>query len=53
MLLVKHEFLPPARWLLGRTIACNRGKDDLLRSIRVKTAISKYKRPITQIVPYL
>ena len=49
MVLVKHDSLPPFRWLLGRIIKCNSGKDELMRTVRVKTASSEYERSITQI----
>ena len=49
MVLVKHDSLPPSRWLLGQIVKCNSGKDELVRTVRVKTASSEYERPITQI----
>lgn len=49
MVLVKHDNLPPSQWLLGRVLKCYEGKNNCIRVVRVKTANSKFDRPISKL----
>lgn len=49
LVLIKNSQLPPANWELGRIVECHPGQDGHIRVVSVKTARSRYTRPITQI----
>lgn len=49
MVLIRNPNLPPCKWNLGRVTQCHAGSDGLVRVVSVRTAISEYKRPITQL----
>lgn len=49
MVLIKQDNLPPSQWFLGRFLKCNKGKDNCIRLVRVKTVNSEYDRPISNI----
>lgn len=49
MVIVKEENLPPLKWKLGRIQEVLPGKDELVRSVIVKTQAGVYKRPITKL----
>lgn len=49
LVLIKHETLPPSKWLLGRIVQCHPGADGHVRVVTIKTARSQFKRPITQV----
>ncbi|XP_076287403.1 uncharacterized protein LOC143212445 [Lasioglossum baleicum] len=51
LVLIKSELTPPCKWPLARIIEVHPGSDGLNRVVTVKTAASKFKRPITKIVP--
>lgn len=49
MVLLRNENLPPSKWLLGRIVKCSVGRDNLIRSVRVRTANSEFDRPISKL----
>ncbi|XP_043481754.1 uncharacterized protein LOC122510878 [Leptopilina heterotoma] len=49
MVLLRDDNLPPTHWLLGRVIECIKGSDELIRVVRVKTAKSELKRPLSKL----
>lgn len=49
LVLIKNSTLPPTKWELGRIIECMKGQDGHTRVVSVKTAQSRYTRPITQL----
>lgn len=49
LVLIRNPNLPPAKWELGRVVECHPGPDRLTRVVTIKTAKSKYKRPIAQL----
>ena len=50
VVLVMDDNLPRNVWLLGRVIEVFPGKDNLIRSVKVKTHNSVLERPITKLV---
>lgn len=49
LVLLKEDHLPPSQWSLGRIIETFPGKDNLVRSVKVKTSHGTYNRPITKL----
>lgn len=49
IVIIKDENLAPAHWLLGKIIELKKGKDDLVRSVKIKTKSSELWRPIQKI----
>lgn len=49
LVLIKEDNLPPAVWSMGRVAEIHTGQDGLVRSAVVKTANSKYTRPIQKL----
>ncbi|XP_076660299.1 uncharacterized protein LOC143363619 [Halictus rubicundus] len=49
VVLLDNPLLPPNKWELGRVTKTFPGSDGHVRVVEVKTATSKYKRPITRI----
>ena len=46
--LLLEENLPRGKWKIGRITQVNRGSQDKVRSVMVKTSKGEYKRPITR-----
>jgi len=49
LVLLKENLLPPAKWKLARVQEIHPGTDGLVRVVTVRTANSKFKRPISQL----
>lgn len=49
MVLVKEDFLPVCKWLMGRIVEVYRGSDNKVRTVKVKTKTGEIKRAITKI----
>lgn len=49
LVLIRHNNLPPAKWLLGRVVEVHPGSDHRVRVVTIRTAQSTLKRPISQI----
>lgn len=49
LVLIKDEQLPPGKWLLGRIVETQSGKDGLTRVVTIKNRKTTIKRPITKI----
>lgn len=45
-----NENTPPSRWPLARIVEVHPGDDGLVRVVTVRTASSRFKRPITKLV---
>lgn len=51
VVILKEEITPPACWPLGRVISVNKNsKDNLVRSVIVKTSKGEFMRPINKLV---
>lgn len=50
MVIIRRENMPPALWCIGRVIEVYRGKDNLIRTVRVKTPTGELERPINKLV---
>ncbi|KAJ8019307.1 hypothetical protein HOLleu_42169 [Holothuria leucospilota] len=50
LVLLQSEVTPRNLWPLALIVGVNRGRDDLVRSVRVKTKTTELVRPITKIV---
>jgi hypothetical protein len=50
-LVLLMEETPPTLWRMGRVDAVHPGADGLVRSVTVKTATTKLKRPIVKLIP--
>ncbi|XP_051155785.1 uncharacterized protein LOC127278229 [Leptopilina boulardi] len=46
LVLLTDERFPPAKWPLARVLKLHPGKDGLTRVVTIKTATSRYQRPI-------
>ncbi|XP_043469601.1 uncharacterized protein LOC122503208 [Leptopilina heterotoma] len=46
MVLLTDERFPPAKWPVARVLKLHPGKDGLTRVVTIKTATSRYQRPI-------
>ena len=51
IVLIKDDLDPPAEWKMGRIIEVYKSKDNLVRSVKVRTASGEYVRPIVKIIP--
>jgi len=51
LVLIKNPLLPPSKWNLARVTQCHEGPDGLVRVATIKTALSKYRRPIVKLCP--
>ncbi|XP_076660452.1 uncharacterized protein LOC143363803 [Halictus rubicundus] len=51
LVLIKSELTPPSRWPLGRIDEVHPGADGHVRVATVKTATSRYQRPVTKLIP--
>lgn len=49
LVLIRNELAPPCKWELGRVTDCYPGDDNLIRVVKIKTAKSEFKRPISKI----
>lgn len=49
MVIIKDDNIPPMKWKLGRIEEILPGKDTLVRSVIVRTAVGVYKRPIVKL----
>lgn len=49
LVVVKEDNVPPMRWKLGRVQEVLPGKDELVRSVVIRTATGVYKRPIVKL----
>lgn len=49
LVIVKDDNLPPLKWKMGRVQEVLPGRDELIRSVIIKTATGIYKRPITKL----
>jgi hypothetical protein len=47
------EETPPATWKMGRVEELHTGDDGLVRTVTVRTATNKMKRPIVKLIPLL
>ena len=50
LVLLRDEITPRNLWPLGLVVGVNRSRDDLVRSVRVKTKTNEFVRPITKII---
>lgn len=53
IVLIKHENLPPGKWMLGRIIAKHPGSDDITRVYSVKSGDSVTKRCVSKLCPLI
>lgn len=49
LVFIKDELAPPCYWMMGRVIEVHKGKDNLVRSAKLKTARGEFTRPITKL----
>nr|XP_034828792.1 uncharacterized protein LOC117986080 [Maniola hyperantus] len=49
IVVLRDDFLPPSKWLLGKIIAKHPGRDMLTRVVTVKCKNGCYKRPLNKI----
>ena len=49
MVLIKEDFLPCTKWLLGRIIEVFPGSDNKVRVVKVRTQNGEFKRTVTKI----
>lgn len=49
LVLLRNDHTPPCTWELGKVIAVYPGPDGVIRVVKVRTASSSYKRPITKL----
>lgn len=49
LVIIKEDNIPPARWKLGRIVETLPGPDGLVRSVVLKTATGKLRRPIVKL----
>lgn len=49
MVIVKEDNLPPMKWKLGRIVEVRKGRDNLVRTVLVRTATGIYSRPIVKV----
>ena len=49
VVMINDSHAPRDMWPLGRVIEATRGRDDLVRSVKVKTATKALVRPVTQL----
>lgn len=49
LVLVKEEFLPVCKWILGRVVNVYYGSDNKVRTVKIKTKSGECKRAITKI----
>lgn len=50
LVLLEEDHLPPAQWAMGRVLECFPGSDDVIRTVKVKTANSTLIRNIKKVV---
>ena len=50
LVLIKDQILPPSKWLLGRILSVNPGRDGLVRVVKVRTHASTFNRSVTSLV---
>ncbi|UYV80823.1 hypothetical protein LAZ67_19001881 [Cordylochernes scorpioides] len=50
LVLIKEDRLPPAKWLKGRIMEVDPGKDGLVRVATVKTSMGVLRRPLVKLV---
>ena len=50
MVLVSGETTPRGAWPLGRVMEALSGKDGLVRSVKVKTRLGIFHRPVVRLV---
>lgn len=53
MVILKEDNIPPMRWKLGRIQEVLPGKDNLVRSVIVRTVSGVYKRPIVKLALFI
>lgn len=51
LVLIRDEQLPPSKWLLGRIMETQPGRDGFTRVVTIKTKNTILKRPITKVCP--
>lgn len=49
MVILREDNIPPMKWRLGRIQEILPGKDNLVRSVIVRTAVGVFKRPIVKL----
>jgi hypothetical protein len=49
MVLIKEDFLPCSKWLLGRIVEVFPGSDNKVRVVKVRTQNGEFKRAVTKI----
>jgi len=50
MVLLRDDNLSRCEWPIGRVLEVYKGRDDLVRSVLIKTSKGNYKRPITKVI---
>lgn len=53
IVILREDGVPATRWPLARVIETHKGKDGVVRVVRVKTATGIYTRPVIKVVPLL
>lgn len=49
LVIIKEDNIPPMRWKMGRIQEVSPGKDNLVRSVIVKTSTGFFERPIVKL----
>ncbi|XP_054713000.1 uncharacterized protein LOC129222513 [Uloborus diversus] len=49
LVIIKEDNTPPLKWRLGRIVDLFPGSDELVRVVKVKTALGELKRPISKL----
>lgn len=49
LVIIKEDNVPPMQWHLGRVMELHSGKDNICRTVTVKTTCGEYKRPVTKL----
>ncbi|KAJ8735648.1 hypothetical protein PYW07_007268 [Mythimna separata] len=49
LVFIKDENTPPLHWKLGRVIELHRGKDNVIRSVRLRTQSGELVRPVVKL----
>lgn len=51
IVVLKDDNLPPLQWMLGRVTEIHPGKDDITRTVTVRTSTGMYKRNVRKLAP--
>ena len=51
LVVIKEDNLPPMMWKLGRVTATHPGKDEIIRSVTLRSVSGIYKRSLKSVYP--